>query len=213
VTSARDEILSRVRAALRPHGSPPPSTSPPQVTTGVPTPPDDLQGAFIHMLEKSNATVDVVPDETAARDALVKVLNDSQQVAVSDDPMARRLSSSLDSIAIQQDLTDREALLSCDAGVSGAQAGIAETGTLLLQSSAESHRLVSLIPPLHVAILSATRILWSLDDALATLGHEEPSAMSRAVTMVTGPSRTADIELSLVIGVHGPKKLHVILLP
>jgi L-lactate dehydrogenase complex protein LldG len=95
-----------------------------------------------------------------------------------------------------------------DVGISTAQAAIAETGTLVLDSSCERHRLVSLVPPVHIAIVNASSICETLSDALELLRNDKE--ISPAVTFITGPSRTADIELTLAIGVHGPRELFVI---
>jgi L-lactate utilization protein LutC len=100
-------------------------------------------------------------------------------------------------------------LFEYEVGVTSAQAGIAETGTLLLDSSVEPNRLISLVPPVHVAILDASRIYPTLADALAFL--QSGNEVSPAITLITGPSRTADIELTLSIGVHGPQELYVII--
>ena len=99
-------------------------------------------------------------------------------------------------------------LLDADAGLTSCQLAIGETGTLLLDSSAERHRLVSLLPRLHIALCRADQIVATLGEALARIGEEGPPP---TVTLVTGPSRTADIELELVVGVHGPEELHVLL--
>jgi L-lactate dehydrogenase complex protein LldG len=95
-----------------------------------------------------------------------------------------------------------------DVGITTAQAAIAETGTLVLDNSRERHRFVSLVPPVHIAIVDASRIFQTLSEAFEFLraGQE----ISPAVTFITGPSRTADIELTLTIGVHGPQELYVI---
>lgn len=95
-----------------------------------------------------------------------------------------------------------------DVGVSTAQLAIAETGTLVLDSSRERHRLVSLVPPVHIAIINASSIVETLGDALTLL--QKDKEISPAITFITGPSRTADIELTLTIGVHGPQELYVI---
>ncbi len=102
----------------------------------------------------------------------------------------------------------RDALFAADLGVTAAQWAIAETGTLVLDMAAERHRLASLLPPVHVALLPQSRILCNLGEALKTLRRP----LSPTVTFVTGPSRTADIELQLVVGVHGPRELHVVVL-
>lgn len=100
-------------------------------------------------------------------------------------------------------------LFKFDVGVTAAQAGIAETGTLVLDSSVEQNRLVSLVPPVHVAILDASRIYQTLGETLAAL--QSGAELSPAITFITGPSRTADIELTLALGVHGPQELYVII--
>src|SRR5438067_610776 len=102
----------------------------------------------------------------------------------------------------------RDDLFACDAGVTTAQWGIAETGTLVLESARERSRLLSLVPPIHVALLSTRCICESLGDALARVRQ----GASHAITFITGPSRTSDIELTLVVGVHGPQTVHVLLL-
>ena len=99
-------------------------------------------------------------------------------------------------------------LFNLDVGITYAQAGIAETGTLVLDSSVERNRLVSLVPPVHIAILDAARIYATLGETLALLQSNDE--LSPAITFITGPSRTGDIELTLTVGVHGPQELHVI---
>ena len=94
------------------------------------------------------------------------------------------------------------------AGVTGALAGIAETGSLLLVSGAGQTLTASLLPEVHVAILRASQLVPTLADALRL---PEVRTASAGV-IVTGPSRTADIEMTLTIGVHGPGELHVFLI-
>jgi L-lactate dehydrogenase complex protein LldG len=101
-------------------------------------------------------------------------------------------------------------LFQIDVGVTMAQAGIAETGTLVLDSSVEQNRLISLVPPVHIAILDASHIYETLGETLAML--QSTKELSPAITFITGPSRTADIELTLAIGVHGPQELYVIII-
>src|SRR5689334_13155899 len=99
-------------------------------------------------------------------------------------------------------------LFEFEVGITNAQAAIAETGTLILDSSCERNRLVSVVPPVHIAIVAASRIYPALADVLAML--QSGTELSPAITFITGPSRTADIELTLTIGVHGPQELYVI---
>jgi L-lactate dehydrogenase complex protein LldG len=101
-------------------------------------------------------------------------------------------------------------LFGYDVGLSTAQAAIAETGTLVLESESERHRLVSLVPPVHIAIVEASSIVLTLGEALAIAHGNGLRELSPTITFITGPSRTADIELTLAIGVHGPQELYVI---
>jgi len=111
-------------------------------------------------------------------------------------------------IATSDDAPDAHDIFQYDVGISSAQAAIAETGTLVLDSSCERNRLVSLVPPVHIAIINASSIVETVSDALALL--QKDREISPAITFITGPSRTADIELTLAIGVHGPQELYVI---
>jgi len=214
-SSARDAILASVRENLRgvQRSRVERSGPPPGAPAGLDTPAERL-ARFVEVLEGVDGHCTVVRDEANAAAALRRIAADlgAREVAVSDAPLARAIAAGLGDAAVFDGWSDRERLLACDLGVTGAQWGIAETGTLVLDSEAERHRLVSLVPPVHVAILDTDRILGTLGDALATARGDDPDSLPRVLTFITGPSRTADIELTLVVGVHGPKELHVILL-
>ena len=94
------------------------------------------------------------------------------------------------------------------AGVSEASYGLADTGSVVLAASSEEPRARSLLPQVHVSLLREDRILPGLAELFETLGTDLPSALA----IVTGPSRSADIEQRLVVGVHGPGEVHVVLL-
>ena len=97
--------------------------------------------------------------------------------------------------------------------ISGADAAIAESGTILVMSGPGRGRLASLLPPVHLAILPAAWIVRTLPEAFVLLearwGRNVVHARSN-ITLITGPSRTADIEQSMTLGVHGPKEIHVV---
>ena len=107
----------------------------------------------------------------------------------------------------------RRLLLECDLGVTSADYALADTGTLVLLSGGEQHRLISLLPPVHVCILEPARILPALSQLLTHVREEFYSRERppQALTCITGPSRTADIEHTITMGVHGPKSLHVLI--
>ena len=105
----------------------------------------------------------------------------------------------------------RQRLGGIDIGLTFADAGIAETGTLVIDSSDEETRLATMISEVHVAILPAGKIVATADDLAVPLGQ----AMARPgnfTAFITGASRTADIERVLAIGVHGPLALHILIL-
>lgn len=109
-------------------------------------------------------------------------------------------------------VSDASELLAADAGVTDADYGLADTGTLVLLTRPEQGRAVSLLPPVHVAILPAERLVEDLESLFEAMRPAEQARAASAITFITGPSRTADIEQTLTVGVHGPGKLGIILL-
>jgi L-lactate dehydrogenase complex protein LldG len=104
----------------------------------------------------------------------------------------------------------KEALFNrMDAGFTSAMGGVAETGGLLLEPGPEEPRLLSLVPPIHIALLRTSTIQDSLWHAIRTLGWGRGPAAN--ALLISGPSKTADIEQTLAYGVHGPKRLIVVL--
>ncbi len=95
-----------------------------------------------------------------------------------------------------------------EAGLTGADAGLAETGTLVMGSGPGRPRLACLLPPVHVALLPVPRIVPDLSHFLAAGDNTRDPA---SVVLVSGPSRTGDIELTLIRGMHGPREVHVVL--
>ncbi|RMF89007.1 MAG: hypothetical protein D6736_09160 [Nitrospinota bacterium] len=101
-------------------------------------------------------------------------------------------------------------------GITEADYALADSGTLVLLSGRGRGRLVSLLPPVHVALLRPEKVLPGLDDLFRRLqegegGRRAPADWMSCITFITGPSRSADIELSLSVGVHGPGEVHLLL--
>jgi L-lactate utilization protein LutC len=162
-------------------------------------------GGEVRSVDDWNGVVESIAEIVAARDAT--------SVALSDHPeLGRRLPQVLVGAEIVRAPTTAARLFGCEIGISTAQWGIADTGTLVLDGDAEAHRLVSLVPAVHIAVIEARRILPGITDALARIGPQGGAGPGHCVTFITGPSRTADIELTLVVGVHGPRELHIILI-
>ena len=175
-----------------------------------------LVETFKASLEAVGVRCTIAQDEPGIAYALTQIISSLQQtpvraqhIAISDAPQVERLLHQTDleieELGIAPNASD---IFGFDVGITSAQAAIAETGTLILDSTRERHRLVSLVPPVHIAIVDASKIYETLGEALAFIHKTE---MSPAVTFITGPSRTADIELTLTVGVHGPQELYVII--
>ena len=104
-------------------------------------------------------------------------------------------------------------LANADIGITGADFAIAETGTLVLLSGPEQPRLTSLLPPVHIAILKRENIVADIHVLFERLGrfYESYDKLCSCISFITGPSRTADIELNLTLGVHGPGRAIVVI--
>ncbi|HYD96675.1 MAG TPA: lactate utilization protein C [Noviherbaspirillum sp.] len=95
-------------------------------------------------------------------------------------------------------------------GITGAFCAVAETGSLMLLSGPDTWSSAGLLPETHVAILPASRIVAHMEDAFA-LARAEHGELPRAINFISGPSRTGDIEQTIVLGAHGPYRVHVVL--
>jgi L-lactate dehydrogenase complex protein LldG len=99
-------------------------------------------------------------------------------------------------------------------GITGCFCALAETGTLVLLSGPEQFSSTHLLPETHVALMSASRIVRDMEDAFALMRRERGGSatlMPRSINMVSGPSRTADIEQTIVLGAHGPYRVHIVI--
>ena len=214
--TAREEILGTIRRRLEEsapfdavrneHHRPAERPSSPAKEMRSPLSQNALIDNFRVNLESVGSHCSVVNSEREASDLVRELIGRtvSKRIAVSNSDLIARL---VGGIYFTRD-ADRDFLFGCDIGITGAQWAIAETGTLVLESDAESHRLTSLVPPIHLCILKADRIRQTLGEILALTSAD----LCRTITFITGASRTSDIELTLAIGVHGPAELHVIVI-
>lgn len=215
-STARESILESIRrslAASRAHGDahsyPVAVTETPKIQSHKSISANALIEEFKRNLESVGGHCHVaagVSDAASALRAAIEKLG-AAKVAISDSPLVASIVAETLDVEFARN-ADRDFLFACDLGVTGAQWGIAETGTLVLESDRESHRLTSLVPPAHVCILEVDKLRETLGEVLDSI----ETGRSRAVTFITGASRTSDIELTLAIGVHGPRELHVILI-
>lgn len=170
----------------------------------------DLTALFVERARQLGVGIEIAVsiDDAAGRVPVWCRQKNVHRVAVWDTPDLAPIVASLRTEGIQILSPDAplEELATADLGITGAAWGIAETATLVLSSSPTQPRLTSLLPPIHLAVLNAERILPDLP-ALFT----SPGRLPSALTLVTGPSRSADVGLTPVLGAHGPMEVMVFL--
>jgi L-lactate utilization protein LutC len=114
---------------------------------------------------------------------------------------------------VRSGITDRDELRAVcaktDVGITSADYALADTGTLVMLSTPKEARLISLLPPAHLALVPRDRLLTGLDELFSIL--PDPGGVASSMVLITGPSRTADIEQILVRGVHGPGQITVVI--
>ena len=222
MSEARDRILgsvrdSLVRAVL-------PDATPTLASPRQPRLPDDtLAGRFTAALEGLKGHVHRVATSTEAAAAVLEIARQHDATTfLSWDEEALSCPGVLASLAghgvrripydVPTDTADRQRLMTrlggVPLGLTGADAALADSGALVLTAGPGRGRLVSLLPPVHVAIVPITRLVSSL----GVLIEDRPGLLDEAsnVVAIAGPSRTADIEMTLTHGVHGPKHVHVV---
>lgn len=201
MSDARAAILARLRAAPRAAAPDLPDWRPPAVA--------DRLERFRAMLEAVHGEVHVVPSDQW-RSALRGIL---ESKGVGRVLAAPKLAVDWpDMVAYDQPVeTFKDQLVDgIDAAVTTTRGGIAETGTLVLFPDVDEPRLASLLPPIHVALVNAGDIADTLGEVMAAQGWAQ--AMPTNLLLISGPSKTADIEQTLAYGVHGPKQLVVLVL-
>jgi len=99
----------------------------------------------------------------------------------------------------------------CDASITGCELLIARTGSILMSTAQAGGRTVSVYAPVHICIAYTSQIVYDVKEALQIIKEKYTGKLPSLITLATGPSRTADIEKTLVVGVHGPKEVYVFL--
>jgi len=200
---SREAVLGRIRAATG-------------ASTGLPALPpplhlDDPVALFADRAGQVGVQIDVVASATGAADRAAEWCTGRgvTRAAVWSTPDVAPVVERLRGLGIEilAPGAPPDALAGADVGITGAEWGIAETGTLVLPSGPDQPRLVSLLPPVHLAVLRADRIL---SDLHALFGRVD--TLPSALTCITGPSRSADIGLVPVLGAHGPVEVKVLLI-
>ncbi len=183
--TARDQMLMHVRSSLG-RTAKAPVPDPPPVRIELPAPVDRV-AQFTAALEALAGKVTVVANLAAAKQAVDQIVAGRSFI----------------------DRYEQNACATAEFGINTADYALADTGSLVFLSESGESRLISLLPPRHIAIVAKNKILSGLDELFSLV--PQPAAKSSSMVIITGPSRTADIEMRLVRGVHGPGEIHVMI--
>jgi L-lactate dehydrogenase complex protein LldG len=235
-SSARDTILGRIREALRvpaplphmkSHATEKSATAGPGGLTILPADvarpwlpdggntPEERLALLTENLGKLRAEVHRVADPAAAAALLAGIARDRgwRKVAWHGHPHVEPLAAAIGCETQRVDASpfDKDALEACDAGITACDAAVAQTGSILVSSGSCGGRALSILPHVHVVVVSLDQIVATLGDALHGIRERHAGRLPSMLSFITGPSRTGDIERILVLGAHGPKELIVIL--
>lgn len=217
--TGRAEFLETVRQAVA--AGAPPETGEPDPVSVEPSPPPagDLGELFAREAAAADAEVIRAGSLPEAREAIRSLLRGlgAKRVVRGDTGLLHELALPGGDFELRAQRLDpsiepaelRAAAAAADVGLTEVDYGIAESGSLVLLHRPGQGRLVSLLPPVHVAILRVAQLLPDLGALFRRLASDERH--TNALTFISGPSRTGDIEFVLTKGVHGPRELHVVL--
>jgi len=208
---SRDNILHRIRTAIgRSAGQA--AADPPPVRLHIPE--ADMESRIASMIVRIEALAGKAYRADTGKNACATVaaaIAGKTAVASNAPYLAECGITALP--GVRSGITDRDELrqvcAAADIGITSADYALADTGSLVMLSSPQEARLVSLLPPAHIAVVPRERILTGLDELFTVLPN--PAIQTSSMVLITGPSRTADIEQILVRGVHGPGQITVIM--
>jgi len=215
--SSREDILGRVRAAL--HRNAGNAAEARAVMADAladrrPGPQPDIDNAPQALLqrfriksEQASSTVEVLADESQVPAAVARYLG-AMKLPTSAVVWASLVG--LDWAGAGLKVEARGAVDADLVGITGCFCAVAETGTLMMTSSPGTPAAVSLLPETHIAVVRASRIVPYMEDAW-NLARAELGSLPRAVNFISGPSRTGDIEQTIVLGAHGPYRVHLVI--
>lgn len=223
MTSEREHFLEQVRRAVR-EGNRSGSAAPlpERGSVGYQGARSDPLARFCSELTAAGGQTHVVTDRDSARKLLLTLIHERtvRKVLLGREPfldsleLAEALRNEGIEVAAVDRLTDanrREQFFAAELGITGVDYLIAETGSVALRTRPDQPRAVSLLPPIHVAVAHRGQVVADLFDLFETRLGVSQDGLPASLSLITGPSKTGDIELRLVTGVHGPGEIHVIL--
>lgn len=155
-----------------------------------------LQGRFVYCINQQELAFQL--------SSLVKKM-DWQKVYCLEDNLIKAAGPQLSDRIVKTGVED------CDVSITGCEYLVARTGSVVMSAAQESGRITSVYAPIHICIAYTSQLVYDIKDALQGVKDKYGSKLPSLITFATGPSRTADIEKTLVVGVHGPKEAYVFL--
>ena len=174
--------------------------------------PHDLPGSFERAAKTVAAEVHRINGNRVPPELVAELVEryGVKRAVISAEPEAAAVADELRALAVEVEPLSIEAAARADLGVTSASYGLATTGTVVQESAVAGGRTASLLPPVHLCVLPASRLVPSTSAVLRTLGA--PGRLPSNLVLITGPSRSGDIEQIITLGVHGPTALHIALL-
>ena len=202
--SSKDKIMHKIREALRtPTPMPFPNTS--LQETVFPSSSEDLSILFAQQFMALQGHFVFCENETDLQQKLKALIREKNwQDIYTAEPKCKQLIQSLE-YSIFNDLAN------CDVSVTGCMHLIARTGTIVMSAQQEAGRTASVYAPIHVCVAFIHQLVYDISDALQHQIFKDKQNLPSLITFASGPSRTADIEKTLVTGVHGPKEVYCFL--
>lgn len=220
--ASRDAILGRVRKALHKTGTDTAARADAEAYLAAraqgprPAIPADLVACFLQRATDMSSTVERIASRTEIPAAVARYL-DALELPPE---LAEQKSHAGVCWPEFADLDWNGAGLTIEArptvghdrlGITGSFCAIAETGTLVFTTGAATPTATALLPDTHIAVIRADRVVSGMEEAFALVRNEH-GGMPRAMNMISGPSRTGDIEQTIVLGAHGPFRVHILIL-
>jgi L-lactate dehydrogenase complex protein LldG len=220
MSAARDNVLGRVRKALGKRERDIPGLAVAEAIIAAhaqgprPRPAGDRIGRFMQRARDMESTVERIADRAAIPTAVARYLDELQLPPA----LAAQKShagvcwpefAGLDWTGAGLAIEARPTTGGDRLGITGAFCAIAETGTMVILTGADAPTATALLPDTHVAVISAERIVDGMEDAFALIRRER-GVLPRAVNLISGPSRTGDIEQTIVLGAQGPFRVHIL---
>lgn len=206
MSSSRNHILQKIKQALQQKVPVPFLTPAPEQLYGPPT--QDLALVFAEKFSslQGRFAYCAAPADRVQQLAQLLEAREWQHVYCPDAAIRAELSAHGLALSYTDDLA------SCAVAITGAEYLIARTGSFFLSSADPAGRLGSVYAPVHICFAHARQLVYDTDDALQLLREKYTTQLPSLISLATGPSRTADIEKTLVVGVHGPKEVYCFLL-